>query len=103
MGDGAATNADPNIARIVHAILDFVRPERVIWFGSRVRDTGTRYSDYDIALEGVEMDVRTERLLRERLDEVLGIFSVDLVCLEQVEPWFREIVERDGVVVYEQG
>lgn len=46
------------------------------------------------------MDARTERLLKETLDEKAGIFTVDLVVLDKVEPEFREIVIQTGRVVY---
>lgn len=93
--------SDPNIAEIVQTITALVQPKRIILFGSRARGAGHRYSDYDIALVGVEMDHRTERRLKEALDERLGILTVDLINLDRADPQFQEMVTHNGMVVYE--
>jgi predicted nucleotidyltransferase len=92
--------SDRNITEIVNTITEFVQPEQIILFGSRTRGVAHRYSDYDIALVGVDMDHRTERRLKEALDDRLGIFTVDLIDLGKVDPEFREIILRKGVVIY---
>ena len=92
---------EENIAKITHTITEFVQPEQIILFGSRTHGTAHRYSDYDIALAGVDMDHRTERCLKEALDDRLGIFTVDLINLDRVDLEFRDIIIQDGVVVYE--
>jgi len=47
------------------------------------------------------MTHRTERHLKDLLDQQLGIFSVDLVNLDKADPQFKEIVEQTGKIVYE--
>lgn len=74
------------IAEIVNTIIDYLRPKRIFLFGSRVRGEGRRYSDFDVALEGVEMELRTERELKDALDARLGIFMVDLSTLTKWPP-----------------
>ncbi|MBF0338978.1 MAG: nucleotidyltransferase domain-containing protein [Nitrospirae bacterium] len=91
------------IETIVDTILSFVRPERIIVFGSRVSGRGHEYSDYDIAIEGVRLDVRTNRLLREMLDIRAGIYTIDLVELDIADDGFRELVRQGGIVIYEAG
>jgi len=94
-------NLEKNIAEIINTITKLVQPDQIILFGSRTRGVGHRYADYDIALVGVDLDHRTERRLREALDERLGIFTVDLIDMSKVDPEFREIIVRSGVVIYE--
>ncbi|MBF0537263.1 MAG: nucleotidyltransferase domain-containing protein [Nitrospirae bacterium] len=88
---------------IVDTILSFVRPVRIIVFGSRVSGKGHDYSDYDIAIEGVKLDVRTSRLLRETMDVKAGIYTIDLVELDRADDGFRELVRQGGIVIYEAG
>ncbi|KJU85931.1 Nucleotidyltransferase domain protein [Candidatus Magnetobacterium bavaricum] len=88
---------------IVDTILSFVKPERIIVFGSRVSGKGHEYSDYDIAIEGVKLDVRTSRLLNETLDIRAGIYTIDLIELDRADDGFRELVRQDGIVIYEAG
>ena len=93
--------SEKNIAEIVRTITEWVQPKQIILFGSRTHGTAHRYSDYDIALTGVDMDHRTERRLKHALDDRLGIFTVDLVNIDKVDPEFRDIIVRSGVIVYE--
>lgn len=92
---------EENITKITNAITEFAQPEQIILFGSRTHGTAHRYSDYDIALVGANMDHRTERRLKQTLDDRLGIFTVDLINVDKVDPKFREIILQNGVVVYE--
>jgi len=89
------------IAEIVNTIVDYLRPKRIFLFGSRGHGKGRRYSDFDVALEGVEMELRAERELKDALDARLGIFMVDLINLDKVPPEFRALILQDGKVIYE--
>jgi len=92
---------EKNITKITRTITELVQPERIILFGSRAHGTAHRYSDYDIALAGVDMDHRTERRLKQALDDRLGIFTVDLINVDKIDPEFRDIIVQNGVIVYE--
>lgn len=92
---------DKNIATIIQIITGMLRPKQIILFGSRARQAGHPFSDYDIALVGAELNHRTERRLKEMLDSALGIYTVDLVNLDKADSKFRQIVIENGVVVYE--
>ena len=92
---------EKNIAEIIRTITELVHPEQIILFGSRARGVAHRYSDYDIAMAGVDMDHRAERRLKEALDDRLGIFTVDLIDIDKVDREFRELIVQNGVVIYE--
>ncbi|MEA3340250.1 MAG: nucleotidyltransferase domain-containing protein [Chloroflexota bacterium] len=100
--EGDLMEFEKNITAIIQIITELVQPEQIILFGSRARDAAAhRYSDYDIALAGVDMDHRTERCLKEALDDRLGIFTVDLIDVDKADPEFKEIVVQNGIIVYE--
>ncbi len=67
-----------------------------------MRGRSRRYSDFDVALEGVAMSHRRERELKDALDARLGIFSVDLLCLDKVDPEFKALILEEGRIIYEQ-
>jgi predicted nucleotidyltransferase len=90
------------IAEIVSIITAHLRPKRIFLFGSRALGIGRRYSDFDVALEGVAMSHRRERELKDALDLRLGIFSVDLLCLDKVDPEFKALILDKGRIIYEQ-
>ena len=47
------------------------------------------------------MGIRKERLLKDALDERLGIFTVDLINLDKVDSEFKKFILRFGRVIYE--
>ena len=79
-----------------------LNPGKIILFGSRATGKGKEYSDFDIAVEGAEMNLRKERLLKDTLDEKLGIFMLDLINLDKVDHGFKKIILETGTVVYER-
>lgn len=89
------------IHTIINIINDYVQPKKIFLFGSRARDKNKLYSDFDIAFEGVEMNIRTERLLKDALDEKLGIFTADLINIDKVDPKFKELILKTGKIIYE--
>lgn len=89
------------INNIVNTVRDYLHPERIILFGSRVYGKGKQYSDFDIAVEGAEIDIRKERLLKDALDERVGILTVDLINLDKVDREFKRLILKHGRVIYE--
>ncbi|MBI3814677.1 MAG: nucleotidyltransferase domain-containing protein [Nitrospinae bacterium] len=91
---------------LIHTIVDvvnaYLHPKRIILFGSRVTGKDKEYSDFDIAVEGAEIDIRSERRLKETLDEKLGIFTVDVINLDKVDKDFKVLVLEKGRVIYGQ-
>lgn len=100
--DNATVSEQEIKDNIVNIITSFVHPRRIILFGSRAKGKGQKYSDFDIAVEGAEMDIRKERLLKEALDDKMGIFTVDLINLDIADSSFREAILENGRVIYEQ-
>ena len=67
---------EKNIMEIINTIIEMTQPKQIIWFGSRVH-------------------------LKEALDDSLGIFTVDLIDIDKVDPEFKNSILQNGVIVYE--
>ena len=91
------------LKEIVNLLIEKLNPERIILFGSRAKGKSQKYSDFDIAIEGADLDIRTERKVKEILDEKLGIYSIDLINLDKSDEDFKKIVYKTGKILYERG
>ena len=94
---------EEKINKIIHLIVEKTDPEKIILFGSRAKGTAHKGSDIDIALEGVQkLSVRDYRLLKEEIDTISGLYSVDIVFIEKVDNSFKQIIQDTGVILYEK-
>lgn len=98
---------DPRVAERIDRIVDYLveqlSPRRIILFGSRAKGVARIGSDIDVAIEGVPPpDLRRQRRLREDLDRLGGLYSVDLVFLDDAESPFRSLVHESGITLHEQ-
>lgn len=92
---------DEYLRLIVEEIIKH-NPKKVILFGSRARGEEKPNSDIDIAVD-MDIDFRQQRKLKEKLEEVSGLYTVDLVFLNQTSPEFRQKILSEGKVLYEKG
>jgi len=93
----------PHKEEIIATILDFCKPEKIVLFGSRAKGNFTKHSDIDLAIFlRKELSRRQKRLLKERLDIVAGIYSVDIVFSDEFEEKLKEEVNKTGVVVWKR-
>ena len=71
----------------------------VILFGSRAKGTALERSDIDIAVKGVD-DIEN---LREELEEIPTLYTIDLVGLEECQNnLLLEDIEKYGRKIYEK-
>ena len=96
-------NADNILKKIIKVLTDELVPDRLILFGSRAKGNEHKGSDIDIAVKGGKsLDHREERKLKEKIEEVSGIYFVDIVFLEKISKDFRDMIMETGKVVYEK-
>ncbi|MRJ03121.1 MAG: nucleotidyltransferase domain-containing protein, partial [Epsilonproteobacteria bacterium] len=57
-----------------------LHPQKIILFGSRAKGYFALNSDIDIAVD-INLTFREKRKLKERIEEVSGLYSVDLLFL----------------------
>ncbi|MEW6778190.1 MAG: nucleotidyltransferase domain-containing protein [Bdellovibrionota bacterium] len=107
-----APAADETISRLVRAIVEEVRPEKIVLFGSRARGTQTPTSDVDLLVIESEPFGPGRSKFEElgRLYERLGGFGIAkdilLYSRDEVEKWRSSINHvvaralREGKVLY---
>lgn len=87
------------LKQIVDILVKYVRPKRIIVYGSRARGDYNKTSDIDIAVECGE----GSRLVRNVIDdEVRTLLKLDIIDLDAVESPLRNEIEQEGIVVYEK-
>lgn len=106
----ATISDDATLRRIVDRIVEAVRPQRILLFGSRATGTATETSDYDLCViadadGGAHgRSAQIQRLFPERA------FSMDVFVLspeeldeqKDIANTLGYIVARDGEVLYER-
>lgn len=72
--------------------------KKIVLFGSLARESGHRYSDIDVACEGLPQEN-----FFKALGEILSVLDedVDMLDLEEVKGTLRSRIEREGVLLYE--
>lgn len=76
-------------------------PRRIILFGSRAEGRHNPGSDFDLAVDASKPAERAHRI-HEALNDSVGLYSVDIVYLPDVDPDFRRLILKTGKVVYER-
>ncbi|MCL4512548.1 MAG: nucleotidyltransferase domain-containing protein [Candidatus Eremiobacteraeota bacterium] len=88
---------------ILSLLADETAAKKIILFGSRASGSASSGSDIDLGVEGGKpLSFREKRKLKEALEERSGLYSVDLVFLEEASKEFQEIIHKTGVVLYDK-
>ena len=88
------------LQNIVNELKNY-NPKKIILFGSRSRGDYRKNSDIDIAVD-LELSFREKRKLREKIDIISGLYSVDLIFLNEVEDNFKEKILKEGKILYDK-
>ena len=90
------------IEQIVSKILEEIKAEKIVVFGSQVRSDHRKSSDIDIALFGVKN--KKTFLLKDKLNEELNtLLDVDLVSFDDLEnEKLKDRILKEGVIIYER-
>ncbi len=76
-------------------------PKKIVLFGSRARGDFRKSSDIDIAVD-IGLNFREKRKLREKIDIVVGLYSVDLIFFDEIEESFKRKILQEGKILYEK-
>ncbi|OAG26930.1 nucleotidyltransferase family protein [Thermodesulfatator autotrophicus] len=91
------------LTEIIDFIVRKLDPEKIILFGSQAKGTARLGSDFDLVVVGkASLDFRSERKLKEELDRIAGLYTVDLLFWNKISPEFRKIILKTGEIVYEK-
>ena len=86
----------------INIIKEDLDPDKIIIFGSRAKDKSKCFSDFDLALDVKQPEIRSRRILKEKIENAVGLYSVDLVFLNSVDKKFRDLILETGRIVYEK-
>ena len=73
--------------------------QEVILFGSRARNDSTFRSDIDLFIFFTGTSKQT---LRDKIDEIVGVYSCDVVFSDNINQELQRQIERDGLIIYSQ-
>ena len=103
MGPNIQTKRQEKILeRATRILKEYLKPARIILFGSRGKGQFHPGSDFDLAVDKERPGIRTERKIREELEEVAGLYHVDIVYLPEVDGGFKNLIVKTGKVIYER-
>ena len=81
------------IQKIVNELKKYTN--EIYLFGSRARGDNLKNSDIDIAIN-VNLSFREKRKLKEKIDKLAGIYSVDLVFLDEINNDLKSKILKEG-------
>ncbi len=90
-----------NIVKQIVDVLKDCNANKIVLFGSRARGDCRINSDIDIAVD-LELSFRDERKLREKIEEISGLYSVDLIFFSKIDVNFKNQILKEGIVLYEK-
>jgi predicted nucleotidyltransferase len=89
--------------KVYKRLLDFFSNEysinKVILFGSRSTNRATKESDIDLCIDYIG---NSKGELVEIIEEKAGLYSCDIVFLNDLNNEIHEQINRDGIVIYEK-
>ncbi|MFZ0456378.1 MAG: nucleotidyltransferase domain-containing protein [Ignavibacteriaceae bacterium] len=92
---------DKKLENIINILVNEINPKKLILFGSRGKGTDSFNSDYDIAVEAGSINFSEKRILKEKIDRVLGLHKIDLIFLKEIDAGFKDIIIKTGKIIYE--
>jgi uncharacterized protein len=92
---------DKRLNNIVDILVTEINPKKLLLFGSRGKDNGNYNSDYDIAVDSEIINISKKRELKEKIEEIIGLYKIDLIFLNEVDSDFKSIIIKTGKVIYE--
>ena len=77
-------------------------PKRIYLFGSRAKGDARPGSDFDFALDCQSPEAMKKNQVKDMLDAIAGLYSIDIVFLPEIDPGFKDLILETGKVIYEQ-
>ena len=77
--------------------------DRIVLFGSRSRGDHSPCSDIDLAVSfAAPVSFREKRKIKEKTEELSGLYSLDLIFMDEANEGLRLQIEKEGRVLYEK-
>ncbi len=87
---------------IVNTIVKWVKPKRIILFGSRARGDAQARSDYDIAIDDEELTPAKLARIRADMETVPTLLAIDVVWMSRAAETLRQRILNEGKILYER-
>lgn len=87
---------------MLEVLKEYLDPSKVILFGSRARAGAPFSSDFDFAVEPGPAEDAAKIEINRKIEEISGLYKVDVVYLNEVDADFRDIILKTGKVIYER-
>ncbi len=95
------TDREDNIYKsILEILIRELNPHNVIMFGSRAKETANPSSDFDFAIDCDSKLNGLKRKVLDAIDKISGLYTVDIIYLDEVDEGFKDIILKTGKVVY---
>ena len=72
--------------------------KKVVLFGSRAKENYSYNSDIDL---GILCDKKYKGTIAEELDELVGVYSLDIVFLDSINEEIKLQIEKYGIEIYD--
>ena len=95
-------SADAVLTAVSNIIVRFLPDARILLFGSRARGDAEPTSDFDFAIDAgskIALDVLAR--MEGEIEELCTLKSVDIVDLNRVNPTFKTIILKTGVILHD--
>lgn len=73
---------------------------KVLLFGSRAKGNAKNHSDIDLYIQTSQA---SKPAIMENIDEMIGVYSCDIVFEGQCSEELKKQIMRDGIVIYKKG
>ena len=90
------------LSKFIYLINSYIDTNRIFLFGSRAKGNSSIGSDFDIAIDSEINDRNVLRKLKEKIEEISGLYSVDLININFVDSDFKTIILETGKLIYEK-
>ncbi|UCD15197.1 MAG: nucleotidyltransferase domain-containing protein, partial [Candidatus Omnitrophota bacterium] len=93
---------DEILEGIIDILKTYLKPSRVILFGSRAKGKGNKSCDFDIAVDCKKPEISIQRKINDAIEKISGLYKIDIVYLQSVEDKFKDIILKTGKEIYER-
>jgi len=93
---------DKLLNKIINIIVNETKPNKIILFGSRAKGLHKISSDYDLLVDASKIDIRKRRKINDFIEDISGLYKVDLLFAKEVDKTFINLIAKYGKVVYER-
>lgn len=95
-------SANEILAEVADIIARFLPDAHILLFGSRARGDAEQTSDFDFAIDaGSKIALDVIARIEAEIEELHTLKSVDIVDLNRVNPAFKTIILKTGVIIYD--